>query len=102
MLNDVTQAEFAACIGQNFQLEIAPGQTLPAILGEATLLKHTQTPGQHPERRAPFSLVFQVPVDSPLPQQIYALEHSRLGRLEIFLVPVGREAGNLLLEAIFN
>jgi hypothetical protein len=37
-----------------------------------------------------------------LPQRIYALEHPRLGRLEIFLVPIGREDGHLLLEAIFN
>lgn len=98
MLNEVTQAEFAECIGDSFQLEIAPGQIVSATLGEATLLRHTQGT----ERRAPFSLLFQVPSAGALLQRIYALEHARLGRLEIFLVPIGRENGQLVLEAVFN
>lgn len=100
MLNEVTQAEFAACTGDSFQLELAPGQAVPALLGEATLLKNSH--GQNPQRRAPFSILFRVPSETMLPQRIYALEHPQLGRLEIFLVPIGREDGHLLLEAIFN
>lgn len=98
MLNEVTHAEFAACTGDIFQFEIAPGQIISATLGEATVLKHTHGT----ERRAPFSLLFRVLSDAALPQRIYALEHARLGRLEIFLVPIGRENGHLLLEAVFN
>ncbi len=98
MLNEVTQAEFAAFIGDRFQLEIAPGQVVSATLDEVKLLRHSQGT----ERRAPFSLLFRVPSDAALPQRIYALEHARLGRIEIFLVPIGYENGHLLLEAIFN
>jgi len=101
MLNDVTHAAFAEVLGETFHFELAAGQVVEATLTEATELKSATL--AHPtERRAPFSLVFQVPTSQALPQHIYALEHARLGRMEIFLVPVGRDAGNLLLEAIFN
>lgn len=101
MLNEVTHAGFAGFVGDTFRFEIAAGQFVEARLAEAHLLKHPQ-PLRADELRAPFSLIFQVSTSRALPQHIYALEHAKLGRMEIFLVPVGRDAGNLLLEAIFN
>jgi len=49
-----------------------------------------------------FSLIFTTPEDAVLPQATYTLEHERLGRLELFLVPIGRKAGSIEYEAIFN
>lgn len=101
MLNEVTHAGFAEFVGDPFRFELAAGEFVEARLAEVNLLKHPQ-PVRADDRRAPFSLIFQVPTSGALPQHIYALEHAKLGRMEIFLVPVGRDAGNLLLEAIFN
>src|SRR5690242_1635368 len=44
------------------------------------------------EPREPFSLLFQGPAAPILEQKIYALENEQAGRIEIFLVPVGRDA----------
>lgn len=49
-----------------------------------------------------FVLYFLGPGDFYLPQRIYPMEHERLGGLEIFIVPVGRETGGLRYEAIFS
>jgi hypothetical protein len=60
------------------------------------------TPGVPLEGTERFSLVFRVGLDYQLPQGIYRLEHERLGALDIFLVPIAREADGLRYEAVFN
>lgn len=52
--------------------------------------------------RAPFRLAFLGPADPILPQRIYRLEHDALGALDIFLVPIARDAGGTTYEAIFT
>lgn len=47
-----------------------------------------------------FSLLFKGSLN--LPQQIYRLDHAKLGTLEIFFVPVGQAQDGFLYEAIFN
>ena len=101
MLHEVTHSLFVKHVGDVFQLETAPGHIVEAKLIEATLLPGSQ-PLKATDRRAPFSLVFRVSSDGETRQRIYPLEHPSLGRLEIFLVPVGREAGATLFQAIFN
>ncbi len=56
-----------------------------------------------PESRQPFSLHFLGPVSPQyLLQHIYRLEHEELGELDLFLVPLGPEAGRMRYEAIFS
>ena len=52
--------------------------------------------------RKPFVLTFRGPVDVPLPQSIYALKHKKLGKMEIFLVPVAQDKQYVFYEAVFN
>lgn len=47
-----------------------------------------------------FALVFRTP--ATLPQATYPVEHAVLGRIALFLVPVGRDAAGALYEAVFN
>jgi hypothetical protein len=54
------------------------------------------------EPREPFSLLFRGPAEPMLPQKSYALSNEHTGPIEIFLVPVGRDAAGLLYEAVFN
>jgi hypothetical protein len=49
-----------------------------------------------------FSLIFRGPLAMPLRQRTYRLKHYALGQLEIFLVPVGQDAGARYYEAVFN
>lgn len=49
-----------------------------------------------------FSLFFRGPADTFAPQGTYTLEHERMGALEIFIVPVAREAQGFLYESVFN
>lgn len=59
---------------------------------------------EHKERCDCFSLLFRVvgPGDD-LPQNTYSFRHSRLGRLQVFIVPVGAAAdAGRLHEAVFN
>lgn len=53
-------------------------------------------------RQESFSLQFRGPGSPILNQQIHRLEHAALGVLEIFLVPVGRDAQGVCYEAVFN
>jgi hypothetical protein len=52
--------------------------------------------------RDPFRLTFVGPVDPLLPQRIYRLDHTELGALEIFLVPIARDTEGTTYEAIFS
>jgi hypothetical protein len=49
-----------------------------------------------------FSLLFRGPLQPLLPQRIYPVEHDRLGRFDLFMVPIRRDAHGLYYEAVFN
>jgi hypothetical protein len=68
-------------------------------LREVTALKH-HVPQIH--SRPPFSLLFVCPDRRILNQGSYAIEHERLGMLEIFLVPVGADENGVQYEAVFS
>jgi len=52
--------------------------------------------------REPFSLLFKGPEEPFLEQHMYALYHNKLGRFELFLVPVGHVPGGYQYEAVFG
>ena len=49
-----------------------------------------------------YGLTFLARAQAPLPQAIYRLEHAALGPMDVFLVPIGRDAEGVRYEAIFN
>ena len=53
-------------------------------------------------RPEPFSLLFTGPRAPALGQGMVALDHAALGRLEIFLVPVGEDRDVRRYEAVFG
>ncbi|MCM3876751.1 MAG: hypothetical protein NEA02_10065 [Thermoanaerobaculia bacterium] len=97
MLESLKFEDFFERVGEGFRVGEAgvPGLTLI----EATDLSRPESPGP---RRSPFSLVFRGPMKPVLPQRTYALEHASLGRLEIFIVPIGPDASGMRYEAVFN
>jgi hypothetical protein len=86
MLESLTIGDFSERVGEEFRII---GRDAPVVLTlvEATDLSRPEAPGP---RRSPFS------------QRTYALEHASLGRLEIFLVPIGPDASGMRYEAVFN
>jgi hypothetical protein len=98
MLESLTIGDFSERVGEEFRII---GRDAPVVLTlvEATDLSRPEAPGP---RRSPFSLVFRGPLSPVLPQRTYALEHASLGRLEIFLVPIGPDASGMRYEAVFN
>ena len=95
-MDQLTHSSFAPHVGDVFRADIDSADGVELRLVEATALP-LRGPG-----REPFSLVFRGPLEVPLPQGIYPLEHETLGRLELFLVPIGPDDEGLRLEAIFN
>ena len=84
---------FSACVGDVFELSEGD-RAFVAELIEAKPL------GEVPDR--PFALLFRVEEGPLLPQRIYPLQHDRLGRFELFLVPIGADEIGMRYEAVFS
>jgi hypothetical protein len=99
MLDTLTADDFSSQLGKTFTVRLADRPPLDLTLLEARRLSRTTaaTTG-----RPPFSVLFRGPREPVLLQRIYALENEAMGRLEIFLVPVGPDATGMQYEAIFN
>jgi hypothetical protein len=97
MLDKVTKDTFEPIKGDIFRLALDGNEHLPlelaAVLGTGL---------QGLASREQFSLHFRGPSTPALPQRIYRLEHSQLGALEMFLVPIRRDASGMIYEAVFT
>ncbi len=89
---------FSARLGEPFRVHLDDGALLELRLAAADGLGEAMLPGG----RVPFSIRFGGPSQPILPQRIYALTHERLGRLELFLVPLAPDATGTRYEAVFT
>ena len=95
------KAQFDPLVGEVFRLAASDAASpLDLRLVEVTSLAADRAAQDAP--RAPFSLVFRGPLSPWVRQRTYAVEHAVLGRLEIFLVPIGPDAEGMRYEAIFT
>ncbi len=53
-------------------------------------------------RQEQFVLTFLAPREAPARQNLFEVEHERLGSGAIFLVPIARDERGISYEAIFN
>jgi hypothetical protein len=91
---------FVPRIGERFGMALDAPWNLELVLAEATALSGaTAPPGAF---RAPFRLTFCGPAEPVRTQSIVPLENDALGRLEIFVVPIGPDANGMRYEAIFT
>jgi hypothetical protein len=97
MLDKLTRADFGPLLGSAFRLE-APDTRLELELIAADAAGVSQPSAS----RQPFSLLFRGPHAPLLAQQIHPLNHSSLGTLEIFLVPIGPDDQGQRYQAIFG
>jgi hypothetical protein len=96
--------EFSGRIGQEFSIGVEGGGSFRARLAEAATLRLEAGGGERP----PFQLQFHSAEHSAAafwPQRIYTVEHAELGRMEIFLVPIGPArdgGGGFRYQAVFH
>jgi len=88
---------FAGCLNETFKADLGES-TIDFVLVEATPL---------PQRRAdaarePFSLLFLNSAAVLLPQQIYRMNHPRLGEIGIFVTPIAQNRDGFVYQAVFN
>ncbi len=53
-------------------------------------------------RKEPFALVFKCAAPVILPQRIYPFESTGFGKMDIFIVPIGRDKDGIVYQAVFN
>lgn len=86
---------FAENLNTKFSVRIDADKTVELELTQITESKAAPNYEQ-------FALALFGPADAFLPQQIYSLEHERMGTMSIFLVPVGHDERGYEYEAVFN
>ncbi|MDE2595707.1 MAG: hypothetical protein KGL44_02395 [Sphingomonadales bacterium] len=91
-------ALFAPHVDSLFEIAIADDR-FALRLAEATALRQYSP---DPQARAPFSLVFVCPDLRVLPQGSYAMDHAIVGRVDLFIVPIGQRPDGIEYEALFN
>jgi hypothetical protein len=86
---------FTPEVDSKFLMHYGEGRTTELQLVSATDV------GSSP-RQIQFSLIFQGPMDAPVFQSTFRLDHERLGALDLFLVPIGKNETGIQYEAVFN
>ena len=97
MLESLTRESFEPRQGETFLIRFSDGiieLRLAEVQGSTERTARME--------REPFSLIFRGPLRPILPQRIYTLENDALGSLEIFLVPLGPEGGEMQYQAVFS
>ncbi|HZD89575.1 MAG TPA: hypothetical protein VE224_05710 [Pseudolabrys sp.] len=89
---------FARHINESFQVGLGASSV------EMTLVRATKGTPRDWEglRKEPFSLFFKCATPVILPQRMYPFANDGFGRMDIFIVPIGRERDGIVYQAVFN
>jgi hypothetical protein len=98
MLETLNADSFTAHQGSTFRIAFEDHDPVDLEMVEVRGLKGDRREDQ----REPFCVLFRGPMEPLLAQQIYPLDHADLGRLELFLVPVGPDDQGQRYEAVFT
>lgn len=94
-LDELTLDSFRENLNSKFTLYLDENNTVEIELIETKEGKVTS----HQEM---FSILFRGSSEKPFWQKMYAVEHDKLGKFDLFLVPVGQTTQGILYEAVFN
>jgi hypothetical protein len=105
MIPDPLKLEtFSSLLKTRFRVYPDTANFIELELVEATEIHSrgkTSPAGKVPVQES-FSLMFNGPENRLLPQRIYLFEHDRMGRFDLFIVPVGQKSGFIQYQAIIN
>lgn len=90
-----SHSEFAAAVNSNFGVSAEGGTPVEFTLVECNDVIST-------ERQHCYSLLFKGPVEQPPIQDTYTVENDRLGKMQLFLVPIKRDEDGIYFEAVMN
>jgi hypothetical protein len=94
MPDELTQTTFAPHVGSSFRVQVGD-RALELTLAEVSDVRLSP-------RVEVFSLEFDGPAATPLPQAEYQFDHPVIGEFALFIVPVGCDGDVLHYEAVFN
>jgi hypothetical protein len=97
-MNILSAQDFAGAAGEGF--DVGVGAT--SVSMTLTEVKALPARPQLAARRDPFYLLFKSSSPIILPQQIYQMRNRKMGAMGIFLVPVARDSGGIVYQAVFN
>jgi hypothetical protein len=92
---------FVDRVGEEFVVSAEGGPSVAMTLSHALEGSAPGGVGPDGQERQQFSLWFRGPLEPLLRQATYDVEHAELGRLALFLVPLGRDDGGTRYEAAF-
>ena len=91
-IQSAVAATFAEHLNTKFRLIDLPGTELELVhVHDGSSARHIN-----------FWLLFRGPLQPQLPQRIYVLDHDALGRFDLFIVPIERDAQGLKYQAVIN
>ena len=90
-----THEAFSENLNTKFLLRTSDSSCLEVDLVKVSEL--LRSPGQ--ER---FSILFRGPEETPLPQAMYEFQHEKMGKFDLFIVPINRDQDGTYYEAVFN
>lgn len=109
MAVELTYEKFKQHLNETFKLYINERETIDLELIEVMALNPPPAGGNLMAvpgvkiREKPFSLLFKGPLEWELPQQMYLIENTRMGRIRgIAMVPVGLDENGRYFESLFN
>lgn len=95
MLEKLKLEDFEAHLNTKFRFMWGESNSIDLEMEEANDLGSTP-------RQKQFSIIFRGPLQPLLAQGIHRLEHEKMGTIDLFLVPIGRDEGGVRYEAVFN
>jgi hypothetical protein len=102
MLDKLSANDFLKYLNGTFYLSSDSGERIEAELIEVTEIGTSEAPVDSNKKRNPFSIVFSGPPQPVLPQGMHALQHTEMGLLSLFVVPIGTDKKGMRYEAVFN
>lgn len=95
----LTEKEFLQHLNTKFRVNVDAAQPVELELVE---VKGYESKANEQAGLERFSVFFSGPAEFLLPQHTYALMHEKMGKFDIFLVPIGRGERGFRYEAVFN
>ncbi len=95
MLEKLHKVTFDSLLDEPFHVDVPGSAGFDLKLVEVTEHLHTV-------RQESFSVFFHGPASSFIRQGMYRLCHEKLGEIDLFLVPIGRDRDGYEYEAVFN
>ena len=99
MLDKLKKEDFVACLNQTFSIHVEGHDPVETELAEVLGMEPAD---DEPDRREPFSLIFEGPLEAQLEQGIFTVENENLGRLDLFIVTLGPKKDRMRHEVIFT